>query len=465
MTTKQRNKRPTLAVGIMSSPEVNITFISGFEELGNRHFTITDLKQRLLFSPAYGSSVFELEGVTIGVGFHWEQQQAQRFTGAVELVPDGDNIVVINHVDVEDYLRSVISSEMNARSPVEFLKAHAVISRSWVLRQIKNRDGNAGLTPPSGRQDVGMHPGASVATGSDGKTDAPWCIPTSEDDRPENSVEIIRWYDREDHKLFDVCADDHCQRYQGITRMTTDIADEAVNATTGMVLMHDGEVCDARFSKCCGGVTEEFGTCWDDEPHPYLKAFRDIKNDISDNYDLTTEEGARKWILSRPDSFCNTSDHALLGKVLNNFDLATTDFYRWTVTATADELAALIRGKSGIDIGELIDLIPLRRGPSGRLCLMKIVGSKRTVTIGKELEIRRLLSPTHLYSSAFIIEKREGTANNNEKITTFTLWGAGWGHGVGLCQIGATAMSAAGYNFKQILEHYYPGASITSIYD
>lgn len=449
----------------MSSPEVNITFISGFEELGKRHFTITDLKQPLLFSPVAARAVFELEGVTIGVGFHWEQQQAQRFTGAVELVPDGDNIVVINHVDVEDYLRSVISSEMNAGSPVEFLKAHAVISRSWVLRQIKNRDGNAGLTPPSGRQDVGMHPGTSVATGSDGKTDAPGCIPTSEDDRPENNDEIIRWYDREDHKLFDVCADDHCQRYQGITRMTTDIADEAVNATAGMVLMHDGEVCDARFSKCCGGVTEEFGTCWDDEPHPYLKAFRDIKNDISDSYDLTTEEGAREWILSRPASFCNTSDHALLGKVLNNFDLATTDFYRWTVTATADELAALIRGKSGIDIGELIDLIPLRRGPSGRLCLMKIVGSKRTVTIGKELEIRRLLSPTHLYSSAFIIEKREGTANNNEKITTFTLRGAGWGHGVGLCQIGAAAMSVAGYNFKQILEHYYPGASITSIYE
>lgn len=422
----------------MSAAEVNVTFISGFDEAGKRHFTITDLKQPLLFSPVAAGSVFELEGVTIGVGFHWEQRQAQRFTGAVELVPDGGNIVVINHVDVEDYLRSVISSEMNAESPVEFLKAHAVISRSWVLRQIKNRTGNA----------VEMYDST--------------CIPT---DIQNDNDEIIRWYDREDHTLFDVCADDHCQRYQGITRMTTDIADKAVNATAGMVLMHGGEVCDARFSKCCGGVTEEFGTCWDDEPHPYLKAFRDIKDDSTDSYDLTTEEGAREWILSRPASFCNTSDHALLGKVLNNFDQTTTDFYRWTVKATSGEFAALIKEKSGLDVGELIDLVPIERGPSGRLCKLRIIGSKRTVTIGKELEIRRLLSPSHLYSSAFIIEKKVETANDNEKITTFTLRGAGWGHGVGLCQIGAAAMSAAGYDFKQILEHYYPGASITKIYE
>jgi len=459
MKPRNQNNRPTLAIGLMSAPEVSISFISGFSDLGKRHYDITGMKQRVIFTPISPDSVFEVEGVTIGVGFHWEQRQVQRFSGAVELVPDGGNIVVINHVDIEEYLRSVISSEMNAESPMEFLKAHAVISRSWVLRQIKNR---AGEVPSSDCQNVGMHPGASVATGHDGKTDAPGCIPT---DIQNDNDEIIRWYDREDHSLFDVCADDHCQRYQGVTRLTSATVAEAVDATAGMVLMHDGKVCDARFSKCCGGVTEEFGTCWNDEPHPYLKSFRDIKDDSSDRYDLTTEEGAHEWILSRPASFCNTSDHALLGQVLNNFDQVTTDFYRWTVKASAGELAALIKEKSGLDVGELIDLVPIERGPSGRLCKLKIIGSRRTVIVGKELEIRRLLSPSHLYSSAFIIEKSEETNPDNKKITTFTLRGAGWGHGVGLCQIGAAAMSAAGYDFKQILEHYYPGASITKIYE
>lgn len=428
MTTSHYNSRPILAVGLMSAPEVDINFISGFSEIGAKHFSIADVKTPLLFSPITADSVFEVGEVTIGVGFHWQQRQSQRFTGALELKPDGDKLIVVNHVDVEDYLRSVISSEMNAESPVEFLKAHAVISRSWVLRQIEHR---------------------TVAAKS----------PTNESDD-----EIIRWYDREDHTLFDVCADDHCQRYQGVTRVTTDIAREAVNATKGLVLMHDGNICDARFSKCCGGATEEFATCWDDELHPYLKSFSDHLP-LRQLPDLSTEEGASQWILSRPDAFCNTSDPEILGKGLNNFDQTTTDFYRWKVKATSTELAELIRSKSGLDFGEIIDLVPIRRGPSGRLLRLKIVGTKLTKIIGKELEIRRLLSPSHLYSSAFIVEKSEEIADINKKITTFEFSGAGWGHGVGLCQIGAAAMSVAGYDFKQILAHYYPDTTITKAYE
>lgn len=439
MTSNRYDSCPALRVGLMSAREIDVVFISGFETLGHHHFSITTFTNPVLFTPTHDESIFEINGITIGVGFHWQQQQAQRFNGALELIPDNGSIVVINHVAVEQYLRSVISSEMNAESPLEFLKAHAVISRSWVLRQIVNREFKSHASDPD-------------------------IISPVNDAGIANETEIIKWYDREDHTLFDVCADDHCQRYQGTTRLTTGIANEAVNATRGLVLMHDNGICDARFSKCCGGVTEEFGTCWADENHPYLKAFADILP-LQPLPDLTTEYGARMWIMSRPEAFCNTYDPQLLSKVLNNFDQSTTDFYRWEVTATANEFAGLILEKSGIDIGELVDLVPLQRGPSGRIRLLKIVGTKRTIKVGKELEIRRLLSKSHLYSSAFIVEKSEKIENNGEKITTFTLYGAGWGHGVGLCQIGAAAMSCRGYDFKQILEHYYPGASIRKAYE
>lgn len=414
----------------MSAPEIELNFISGFDSLGPKRISIGELTGPLRFDPVAPDSVFELGGVTIGVGFHWQQRQSQRFRGAVELLPDNGVIVVINHIDVENYLCSVISSEMSATSPIEFLKAHAVISRSWLLRMIGRRASECVAAP-------GM-----VADG-----------------------EIVRWYDREDHTLFDVCADDHCQRYQGVTRLTTDMAMQAVKATEGMVLTcADGTLCDARFSKCCGGATEVFDTCWGEEHHPYLRAFRDTlpQHPLPD---LTTEAGARQWITSRPESFCNTSDPALLGKVLNNFDRSTTDFYRWEVTATSEELAEIIRSKSGIDFGDIVDLTPLDRGPSGRLYRLKITGTKRTLIVGKELEIRRLLSPTHLYSSAFIVEKTEKIGDGDKKIITFTLRGAGWGHGVGLCQIGAAAMSEAGYGFKQILAHYYPDTTVTKAYE
>lgn len=322
---------------------------------------------------------------------------------------------------------SVISSEMSATADEEFLKAHAVISRSWLLAQILNR--NKEVKEPS-------------------------CM-LSDD-------EIVRWYDREDHVNFDVCADDHCQRYQGITRRTTPTVLRAVEATRGLVLTDaDGNVCDARFSKCCGGVLEEFENCWEDVPHSYLKARRD--SDAEDDFpDLRDEDNARSWIAGRPEAYCNTSDPDILGRVLNNYDRETADFYRWEVNYRQDELAALVHRRSGIDFGGIVSLEPLSRGRSGRMTRLRITGTKRTMIIGKELEIRRTLSPSHLYSSAFIVEHGKTGADGLPE--EFTLRGAGWGHGVGLCQIGAAVMSARGYAYDSILYHYFPGAELTTIY-
>lgn len=454
MNSSKTNRQPTLAVGLLQSPEVEIHLVKGFAKHEVFRYTARELKQSLRFDPIGNSSIFEVRNVMIGVGFHWQQLETQRFRGSVELLPADGSIIVINHVAVEDYLTSVISSEMSATAPEDFLKAHAVISRSWVLRQI-------------GRSSL---PAASKVV-TDG-----------------NAAEIIRWYDREDHTHFDVCADDHCQRYQGIGRQSTPAVESAIAATRGIVLMNGNEVCDARFSKCCGGITEEFGTCWGDEEHPYLIAKRDDAptgishngsakaiydhNDNTDNCDkidindrsslpdTTAEAGARQWIMSRPEAFCNTSDSTLLSSVLNNYDQSTTDFYRWKVTATGTELASLIAKKTGIDLGIVRDLIPLQRGKSGRIYRLRITGTKSTLTVGKELEIRRILSPSHLYSSAFAVTKVDDGDD-----AVFILDGAGWGHGVGLCQIGAAAMASKGYAWNEILNHYYPGSSLVKIYE
>ena len=333
-------------------------------------------------------------------------------------------------IGVEDYLISVISSEMSATASLELLKAHAVISRSWLLAQ--------------------MEKNKMLADGQDTYTT---CTQTDE--------ELIKWYDREDHLHFDVCADDHCQRYQGITRASTETVREAVAATRGELLMYDGKICDARFSKCCGGVFEEFRSCWEEVEHPYLAKQRDSKT-ATELPDLTIEAEADRWIRTSPEAFCNTADAKILSQVLNHYDQETTQFYRWTVTYGQDELAALIRERSGIDFGRIIDLIPVERGTSGRLIKLKIVGSKRTLTIGKELEIRRTLSTSHLYSSAFVIDK----ADISDGIPgRFTLTGAGWGHGVGLCQIGAAVMGERQYPYDEILLHYYIDASIEKAYD
>ncbi len=388
------------------------------------------LYDEVIFAPVSAENHFTLKDVTIGVNFHWERREDQQFAGSLRLINEHGKVTAVNVIGVEDYLLSVISSEMSATASLELLKAHAVISRSWLLAQIeKNKN-----IVDSGEK---------------------YCACT------ETDGELIRWFDREDHVNFDVCADDHCQRYQGITRQTTERVAEAIKATWGEVLYSDGKLCDARFSKSCGGVYEEFENCWEPVHHSYLVARRDSENEM-DFPDLRVEENAREWILSRPDAFCGTTDKEILSQVLNNYDQETTDFYRWKVEYTQDEISELVQRRSGTDYGKIIDLIPVERGTSGRLFRLKIVGTKLTKIIGKELEIRRTLSPSHLYSSAFIVEKGEPNAEGLPE--TFTLRGAGWGHGVGLCQIGAAVMGSKGYNYRQILLHYFIGAEIRPLY-
>ena len=356
--------------------------------------------RELLFTPQSADASFSLHGVTIGSGFHWERKQKQRFNGTLRLVVESDSITAINELPVERYLTSVISSEMSATSSLELLKAHAVISRSWLLAQMEKR-----------RQL------------SSGGTDNFFSF-TKKDD------ELIRWYDREDHTIFDVCADDHCQRYQGITHADNPSVVEAIRQTRGQILTYDGEICDARFSKCCGGQTEEFQYCWENIPKPYL--------------------------VSVPCPYCNTDDRHILAQVLNDYDQETPHFYRWTVAYSREQLTELVNRKLKMDLGDILDLQPLERGKSGRIWKLRIVGSKRSFTIGKELEIRRTLSESHLLSSAFEVEQLPDS---------FVLHGSGWGHGVGLCQIGAAVMGEQGKPYDKILLYYYRGAEIQKIYE
>ena len=393
-----------------------------FEWNGNKYTT-------LLFEPtSYDGDSFELEGVTIGVDFHWERKENQRFRGSLRLIINGDKITAINDIKVEDYLVSVISSEMSATSSLQLLRAHSVISRSWLLKQIQSRRKlakNISSTPIK---------------------------------YPD---EIIKWWDREDHYLFDVCADDHCQRYQGLTRVLSPVAAGAVADTHGQVLMYDGDLCDTRFSKCCGGVFERFESCWGDTPHPYLSPRRDDVE--SGKYpDLSTEPEAVKWIEGNPSAFCNTDDDRILSQVLNRYDLERRDFYRWTEHYTQERLSSLVRERGGFDLGEILSLEPLERGSSGRIIRLRITGTAGEVIIGKELMIRRSLSESHLLSSAFTVERH--IAPDETVPHAFTLHGAGWGHGVGLCQIGAAVMGERGYSYDEILHHYYPGASIDKLY-
>ena len=437
-------EEPKIKVGIMSAAEVKFILDGDFHvsdtTVSGSQVATTDGKSiiwnnkeytELFFEPANDEVSFWLEDVTIGVNFHWERKENQRFKGALKLIVENGKITPINILGVEDYLLSVISSEMSATASLELLKAHAVISRSWLLAQI---DKNKRIV------DAGEQYSAVEKTSDD---------------------EMIKWYDREDHINFDVCADDHCQRYQGITRASTPEVAKAIEATRGQVLMDGENLCDARFSKCCGGVYEEFENCWEPIHYDYLAARRDGENE-TDFPDLTIEENAREWILTRPEAHCNPSDAEILSQVLNNYDQETTDFYRWEVTYTQEEISKLVKERSGMDYGNIVDLEPIARGTSGRLYKLKIVGTNKTLTIGKELEIRRTLSPSHLYSSAFVVEKGENDANGLP--STFTLKGAGWGHGVGLCQIGAAVMGAKGYNYKEILLHYFVDAEIKELY-
>ena len=385
----------------------------------------------LVFKPIDAQSSFTLEDVTIGVNFHWERKEAQTFLGKLRFVVENGKICAINELPVETYLTSVISSEMRATSSLELLKAHAVISRSWLLTQMQQRKA------------------------SESNAEALVSFVKTDD-------EIIRWYDREDHKLFDVCADDHCQRYQGITKAANKHVVEAIKQTAGEILTSGDEICDARYSKCCGGAIEEFQYCWENIRKPYLVALPDVLPDEKPLLDLTDEAIAREWILSKPEAFCNTNNKKVLSQVLNDFDQETTDFYRWEQIYSQAEVKQLLEEKIGVDFGDILDLIPLERGKSGRIFRLKIVGTKRTLIIGKELEIRRALSKSHLYSSAFVVERADLKDNVPQ---TFTIKGAGWGHGVGLCQIGAAMMGEQGYRYDQILLHYYKGADITKAYE
>ena len=416
---KKYEGTPLVSVGIVGAESITFTLNGYGEDGSSRTATIHNgliqydgkAHTRLCFKPQSPDDSFSLMDVVIGVNFHWQRLETQTFRGSLRLLANGGKIWAINDLPVEDYLESVISSEMSAQSSLPLLMAHAVISRSWLMSQI---DGNTAPNTQASHGDA-----------------------------------FIRWYDHTDHTLFDVCADDHCQRYQGITKETSPNVAEAIRRTRGELLTYGDEICDARFSKCCGGAMEEFQYCWDDTPKPYLKGIGDTPEETIP--DLTVEENARQWILSSPKSFCNTTDKRILSQVLNDYDQETTDFYRWRVSYTQEELSKLVEKKLGAGLGTITDMRPLKRGTSGRICELRITGTKKTIVVGKELEIRRALSESHLYSSAFVVEKQGDT---------FTLIGAGWGHGVGLCQIGAAVMGDKGYAYDEILRHYYPGAEI-----
>ena len=437
-------EKPYINVGIVTGKEISFTLNGKYlsqegkvvtgqlkaSATGNGEISLDTKKiESIELTPEDNNCSFTLHNVTIGISYHWERQEEQTFTGKLKLITDGENVIAINILPVEDYLVSVISSEMSATSSLEFLKSHAVISRSWLLAQIKNRDRKNG------------HKSLQQNFTTD-----------------ENC--IIRWYDREDHKLFDVCADDHCQRYQGITKASNPSVAKAVKETEGMVLMYGNEICDARFSKCCGGISETFDTCWEDKDYPYLQPVIDYSEN-KDIPDLSIEENAEKWIRTTPAAFCNTHDEKVLKQILNNYDQETTDFYRWKVKYSQKEISELIHRKTGIEFGDIKDLIPMQRGKSGRISRLKVVGTLRTVTIGKELEIRRALSESHLFSSAFVVDKTEVAGSVPSE---FTITGAGWGHGVGLCQIGAAMMGEKGYSYDKILLHYYRNAEIKKVY-
>ena len=444
-------QEPVITVGILSGKEIGFSFpkefissdgiaICGIQQAVYRKGKICWQEKEydeLSFTPQQDtSSFFELQDVTIGINFHWERKEVQRFKGELKIIVEDDRLTAINIIPIEDYLTSVISSEMSATASLELLKAHAVISRSWLLNKLK---------VANGKLKVIMHPDN-----------------TANFELSTLPSQLIKWYDHEAHKNFDVCADDHCQRYQGITRTSTPQAIEAVFATRGEVLMYEEEICDARFSKCCGGAFEEFQNCWENVKHPYLIGQRDSKTETR-LPDLTKEAEADKWIRTSPAAFCNTHNKQVLSQVLNNYDQETTDFYRWRVCYSQQELSELIHKRSGIEFGKIIYLIPVERGTSGRLVRLKIVGTLRTLIIGKELEIRRTLSSSHLYSSAFVVDK-EYKEDEKEIPSRFILTGSGWGHGVGLCQIGAAVMGEQGYKYKEILSHYYPGSAIEQQY-
>ncbi len=445
-TLYNNGKQPNVTVGIVSGQKIHFSLnkpylAKGETVMGEQVVEFSEggvlwngnQYSKLTFHPQSADASFSLSDVTIGVNFHWERKETQTFLGTLRFVVEADKICAINELPVEKYLESVISSEMSATSSLELLKAHAVISRSWLLAQMKKR------------REV-------AASGNN------FFSFVKKDDM------LIRWYDREDHTIFDVCADDHCQRYQGITKETSPHVAEAIRQTLGQVLLDGEDICDARFSKCCGGETEEFQYCWEDTPKSYLTAVRDlvlgVKNEEYSS--LQDEATAERWIRSNPPAFCNTTDKKILSQVLNDYDQETADFYRWKVTYSQEKLQQLFEEKLKMNFGAILDIKAVERGKSGRISKLQIIGTEKTFTIGKELEIRRALSDTHLYSSAFVVDKYDKDEQGVPQ--RFEIIGAGWGHGVGLCQIGAAVMGEQGYAYNDILLHYYQGAEIKQLY-
>lgn len=428
---------PEISVGILSATRIEFILdgefnFEGRTYTGKHQIEYADGKfffngqpfDKVQLIPKNENSIFTLLDVVIGIGFHWERKESQRFEGKLEFIVEGEKITAINRIPIESYLISVISSEMSATSSLELLKAHAVISRSWMLSQIEKKNNLEQ---------------SNTAYTSDTRTETEW----------------IKWWDREDHANFDVCADDHCQRYQGITRASTSLeaVKAAVNSTHGILLTFDGKICDARFSKCCGGAVEEFDNCWEPVKHPYLTKLYDNSNGVLPN--LSVNANAEEWIRTSPEAFCNSKEAEVLSQVLNNYDQETADFYRWKVEYTTKQITDLAKRKIGVDFGEIQELLPLERGTSGRILRLKVVGKLKTLILGKELLIRKAFSESHLYSSAFVVDK---TSDG------FVLTGAGWGHGVGLCQIGAAVMAHKGYSYNEILNHYFPNALVQKIY-
>jgi len=443
-------KEPVVSIGILSEKEIHFDlygeyinqsdgakFSGRFKAVaeGNKIKISNENKEQtfpsgITFLPEdIESESFLLMDVVIGRNFHWEKKENQRFRGSLKFIKENDLVLAVNILPLEEYLTSVISSEMNPNSLPELLKAHAIVSRGWLLAQLDKKHQNK-----KNKYNTDLL----------------------------NESETIRWYDQEDHLYYDFCADDHCQRYQGVTKIVNENALNAINNTRGLVLEYNDIICDTRYSKCCGGITESFENVWEPVVHPYLTSVADYKFELDDfETDLTADKSAINWINNSPNAFCNTSDPKILSQVLVDYDRPTNDFFRWQVVYTQNELSKLINSKIGLDFGNIIDLIPIERGHSGRIIKLNIIGSKKTLVIGKELEIRKTLSPTHLYSSAFFTTKEEIV---NKIPQRFIIKGAGWGHGVGLCQIGAAVMSELGYGFDEILTHYFKNAVIRKIY-
>ncbi len=441
---------PKIKVGILFANEVSVFFNSPYlhQSAGKDYFgrvkiynendstfLVDENGKKAIDLPAYfqpiepEGSTFDLENVTIGITFHWERKETQKFAGSLAIIKEKNHLTAINVVPLEDYLASVISSEMSPDSSEELLKAHAVVSRGWLLAQINRRQ----AVKASSKKEFAI-----------------------------DNYQRVVWYNREDHNNFDVCADDHCQRYQGLTTVTRCQVKDSIEQTRGMVLTYNGKICDARYSKCCGGVTELFENAWETASHPYLTRVADLdKMTIENSLDLSQETNAKRWITSVPDAFCNTTDVKILGQVLKGYDQETSDFFRWEVTLQQDEIQQFLKSKVNVDVGNITELVAIERGTSGRIVRLKIVGTHGTFLIGKELEIRRAFSKSHLYSSAFVVEY--GAQENGIPIS-FTLKGAGWGHGVGLCQLGAAVMGEKGYKHEEILDHYFGGAILEKIY-